>query len=286
MSRGHYCFYNSKGDWYIMIIGVKNTQYIDKDLHIKKITYNEYHITSPQIFIGTYQIIQIVNGYIECFDLTENKVFKYSRGSMCILPTNTRYVLKIKQESTIIKILLSGTCEKIDYLNPTKEYITWISRGIPPYRKDYFHDNSAPLPNSIRPAASAIIVNNKNQLLLLQRRDNQKWAIPGGTLEYTESIEECLLREVKEETGLNVKILKVFKIYSDPEAIIEYLDGEIRREFNIVFLVKPILDEVIIDDESCQYAWIDINKVHLMPLSSSQKRRILDIQKLLQASGE
>ena len=198
--------------------------------------------------------------------------------------SDTQYALKIKKGTTIVKTLLSGTCKKIDYLNPTQEYMTWISEGILPYRKDYFHDDLAPLPNSIRPAASAIIINNKKQLLLLQRKDNQKWAIPGGTLEYTESIEECLLREVKEETGLSVEILKVFKIYSDPEVIIEYLDGEIRREFNIVFLVKPILDKILIDDESFQYAWIDINKVHLMPLSSSQKRRILDIQKLLQKS--
>lgn len=267
-----------------MIIQAKNTHYIDKDLLIKRITYNENCTIPPQIFIGTYLIIQIVNGYIECFDLDTNEVSKYSSGSMCILSSDTRYALKIKKGATIIRILLSGTSEKIDYLNPNEEYTTWISQEILPYRKDYFHDNSAPPPNSIRPAASAVIVNNKNQLLLLQRRDNQKWAIPGGTLENTESIEQCLIREVKEETGLNVDILQVFKIYSDPEVIIEYLDGEVRREFNIVFLVKPILDEIVIDDESFQYAWVDINKVHLMSLSSSQKRRILDIQKLLQTT--
>lgn len=267
-----------------MIIQTKKVQYIDENLYIKQITYDEYCTISPQIFIGTYQIIQINKGYIECFDIDTNDIFKYSGGSMCILSSNTRYALKIKKGTNIIKTLLSGTCKKVDYINPTEKYTTWISQEILPYRKDYFHDDLAPIPNSIRPAASAVIVNNNNQLLLLQRRDNQKWAIPGGTLEYTESIEQCLLREVKEETGLNVEILKVFKIYSDPEVIIEYLDGEVRREFNIVFLVKPMLNEIVIDDESIQYAWIDINKIHLMPLSSSQKRRILDIQKLLQTS--
>lgn len=267
-----------------MIIQIKESQYIDKNLHIEQITYNEFYKVPPQIFIGAYQIIQIVNGYIECFDIDTNEIFKHSSGSMCILLSDTQYAMKIKKGTTIIKTLLSGTCKKIEYINPTQEYMTWISQGILPYRKDYFHDELAPIPNSIRPAASAIIINNKNQLLLLQRQDNQKWTIPGGTLEYTESIEQCLIREVKEETGLSVEIVKVFKIYSDPKVIIEYLDGEVRREFNIVFLVKPILDEIVIDDESFEYAWIDINKVHLMSLSSSQKRRILDIQKFLQIS--
>lgn len=255
--------------------------YQNSDLHIRKRTYQEYCITQPNIFIGTYYILQIISGYVEYFNIDTNEITRYISEDTCVIDSHSRFALKIKKGTILIEISLSGYCKEISITVLNKKYSEWVSQSIQPYRKDYFHDPSAPLANSIRPAASAVIVNDKNQILLLHRRDNNKWAIPGGTLEYNESIEQCLIREIKEETNLDIEIIKVFKIYSDPEAIIAYLDGEIRREFNVVYLAKVLSNEVIIDEESSQFSWIDIEQVHLMPLSLSQKRRILDIQKLL-----
>ncbi len=255
--------------------------YQNSDLHIEKKTYQEYCITRPNMFTGTYYILQIISGYIECFNIDTNEIARYIREDVCVIDSNSRFALKIKKGTILIEISLLGYCKEISIPVLGKRYSEWVSQGIQPYRKDYFHDPLAPLANSIRPAASAVIVNDKNQILLLHRKDNQKWAIPGGTLEYNESIEQCLIREIKEETNLDIDIIKVFKIYSDPEAIIAYLDGEIRREFNIVYLAKVLSNEVIIDEESSQFLWIDIKQAHLMPLSLSQKRRILDIQQVL-----
>lgn len=48
------------------------------------------------------------------------------------------------------------------------------------------------------------IINDKNQTLLIKRKDNHVWERPGGKLEVGESFEQCIVREIKEETNLVV----------------------------------------------------------------------------------
>ena len=55
----------------------------------------------------------------------------------------------------------------------------------------------------------AIIIDN-NRVLCLKNERNE-WDLPGGKIDFYEDIEECLLREVKEETNLNIKNLKILK---------------------------------------------------------------------------
>ena len=62
------------------------------------------------------------------------------------------------------------------------------------------------------------IVKDK-KILLIKRKNNPykgKWALPGGFVEYKERVEDAVLREVFEETGLKTKIRDFIGIYSDP----------------------------------------------------------------------
>jgi ADP-ribose pyrophosphatase YjhB (NUDIX family) len=71
-------------------------------------------------------------------------------------------------------------------------------------RIDYFHDPNAPRANRIVPAATAIVTNEKGQILLERRRDNAYWGLPGCIMEIGETIGQTIIREVKEETGFDV----------------------------------------------------------------------------------
>ncbi len=61
-----------------------------------------------------------------------------------------------------------------------------------------------------------IITNEKDEILLCHRNDYDLWNLPGGGLEEDETPWECIVRETKEETGLNVKISHLMGIYSKP----------------------------------------------------------------------
>jgi ADP-ribose pyrophosphatase YjhB (NUDIX family) len=84
-------------------------------------------------------------------------------------------------------------------------------------RIDYYDDPQAPPANSLVPAASAIVVDDLGRLLLHRRRDNDKWALPGGAMELGESLRECVVREVREETGFDVDVVGIVGTYSDPD---------------------------------------------------------------------
>ena len=62
--------------------------------------------------------------------------------------------------------------------------------------------------------ARGVILDEQNRLLLIQRSDNHRWAIPAGAMELGESMEQCAIREVWEETGLTATSLTPFSFHS------------------------------------------------------------------------
>jgi ADP-ribose pyrophosphatase YjhB (NUDIX family) len=69
------------------------------------------------------------------------------------------------------------------------------------------------LGNSVR----AIICDEKGNALFIKRRGDNRWGMPVGAMELDESVYDCLKREVKEETGLDVLNASLIAIYSRPE---------------------------------------------------------------------
>lgn len=74
-----------------------------------------------------------------------------------------------------------------------------------------------PWPDRIRPGVAAVVLDDDDDVLLVKRADRERWALPTGTVERGESLSRALVREVKEETGLDVEVRRLTGVYSAPE---------------------------------------------------------------------
>ena len=73
-------------------------------------------------------------------------------------------------------------------------------------RVDYWHDPTAPKANSVVPSTTAAVRDDAGRLLLIHKVDNDLWALPGGKMELGESIADAAVREVAEETGVDIEL--------------------------------------------------------------------------------
>ncbi|MFJ2632658.1 NUDIX domain-containing protein [Streptomyces sp. NPDC087422] len=141
-------------------------------------------------------------------------------------------------------------------------------------RTEFYDDPDAPAPNSLVVAASAVVTDEQGRILLQRRRDNGLWALPGGGMEMTDSLPGTAVREVKEETGLDVEITGLVGTYTDPRHVIAYTDGEVRRQFNVCFTARVTGGELAVSDESTEVRFVAAGEVDELPMHHTQRFRI------------
>jgi len=143
-------------------------------------------------------------------------------------------------------------------------------------RRDYYDDPDAPKANSLVPAASAIVIDDEGRILLHRRRDNEMWALPGGKQEFGESVADCAIREVKEETGFDVEVTGIVGIYSDPKHVFAYDDGEVRQEFSICLATRIVGGGLAVSEESYEVEFFAPDAIARQPMVDSIRLRITD----------
>ncbi|WP_421108664.1 NUDIX domain-containing protein [Streptomyces sp. NEAU-S77] len=141
-------------------------------------------------------------------------------------------------------------------------------------RTEYYDDPDAPEPNSLVVAASAVVTDEEGRILLQRRRDNDLWALPGGGMEMTDSLPGTAVREVKEETGLDVEITGLVGTYTDPRHVIAYTDGEVRRQFNVCFTAHVVGGQLAISDESTELRFVPQGELKGLPMHHTQQLRL------------
>jgi ADP-ribose pyrophosphatase YjhB (NUDIX family) len=133
-------------------------------------------------------------------------------------------------------------------------------------RTDYYQDPDAPRPNSIVVAVSGFVLDDAGRLLMIRRTDSGLHTLPGGRHELGETMTQTLVREVIEETGITVEVTGLIGIYSNPEHVIAFSDGEVRQEFSICFHARPTGGEPRTSDESSEVRWVERTQLRLRDL--------------------
>jgi ADP-ribose pyrophosphatase YjhB (NUDIX family) len=141
-------------------------------------------------------------------------------------------------------------------------------------RTEYVNDPNAPHANTLVVAASAVVVNDRGGILLHRRSDNAMWSVPGGAMELGETIAQTVIREVKEETGLDIAIERLVGIYSDPGHVVAYSDGEVRQQFSICFAGRVVGGQVATSAESLEIAFVAPDRIAQLPMGDPIRLRI------------
>ena len=114
------------------------------------------------------------------------------------------------------------------------------------------------------------IIPYEGKIVLIKRKNEpykDRYALPGGIVEYGERVEDALVREVKEETGLDVEIYKLVGVYSDP-------DRDPRGHFvSVCFVALPKGGRLKASDDAKEVALFDLEEI---PQLAFDHNRMID----------
>lgn len=116
--------------------------------------------------------------------------------------------------------------------------------------------------------AAAAVINDHNQVLLQQRADNGKWGLPGGGIDPGEEPAQAAVREVYEETGLQVEATQLLGVFGGKDHYVTYADGNQVVYVSITFLCRVVGGTIQPDpDETLAAAWFPLDDLPatLMP---------------------
>ncbi len=115
----------------------------------------------------------------------------------------------------------------------------------------------------LQDGAAAIIVNDKGQILLQSRADRNKWGLPGGCQELGERFQDTIIREIKEETNLDVleDDLELIDIVSGSSRRNDYPNGDVVINNTALYCVRNYSGELKWDSESKNMKFFDLDNL-------------------------
>ena len=132
----------------------------------------------------------------------------------------------------------------------------------------------------LRPGASALIFDEaRERILMTQREDNSRWCLPGGGMDPGESAAESCVREVLEETGLEVRVTKLVGIYTTPDLLIEFPDGNKIQPVAFSFEAEITGGELGLSNETIAFGWYTVAEIEAMDTMEHHITRIHDALK-------
>jgi ADP-ribose pyrophosphatase YjhB (NUDIX family) len=141
-------------------------------------------------------------------------------------------------------------------------------------KREYYSEKNAPQPRTILPVVVVAIIDADRRVLLHRRRDGGDWALPGGVMEVGESAAQAGIREVREETGLDVHITGLLGVYSTPEHIVAYDDGAVVQPLAIALIGEQLGGTLAISGESSDAGFFTADEVDTLVMTPAMRLRL------------
>ena len=137
-------------------------------------------------------------------------------------------------------------------MNSEKEYIPYMRKMIGSKRM-------------ISVGLCCLLINEKNEILLEKRSDNSLYCLPGGSIDFDETVIEGVKREVKEETGISLDKVELMMILSGNKEQFKYPNGDVTDYVDLIFYSNVNSKEINLnnkhDDESLSIKFYSINEL-------------------------
>jgi 8-oxo-dGTP diphosphatase len=132
----------------------------------------------------------------------------------------------------------------------------------------------------------AVIWNDRSEVVLIRRGKEPRrdqWSIPGGHLEWGETLHDAILREVREETGLTVKIAGLIDTV---DLIVRDTSGDVTRHYVLIdFAARVIAGELRAGSDAAEARWVAFSALSDYPLWSETRRIIEESRPLIASSA-
>ncbi|MBD8069857.1 NUDIX hydrolase [Bacillus sp. PS06] len=112
-------------------------------------------------------------------------------------------------------------------------------------------------------SAATIVINEQNEILLI-KGPRRGWEMPGGQVEEGESIKDAAIRETKEESGIDIEVVKFCGIFQNVESSI----------CNTLFLAKPVGGKLMTSPESLEVGFYPLEQALEMVTWKNFRERI------------
>ena len=128
----------------------------------------------------------------------------------------------------------------------------------------------------IRLGCSAAIFDEQGRVFLTRRTDNGQWCLPGGRMESGESVAEACEREVLEETGLHVRVKRLVGVYSYPDQLVIYPDGNKAHIVALHFEAEVVGGQPGLSNETTDFGFFTSEEVETLEMMGRHRERVLD----------
>jgi 8-oxo-dGTP diphosphatase len=144
-------------------------------------------------------------------------------------------------------------------------------------RQVYFHDPVAVTATAVAPSVLVAVRWLGGRLLLVRRRDNGAWELPGGFVDVGENAVDAAVRTTAAAAGIHVHITGIAGLFTDPAHVVRCPDGDVRQRFALLFRARSLGGVPHGDHRATSdAAWVAVAELPELAVEPSARRPIAE----------